>query len=155
MKTSIRSIFAISALAVVLAACSTTAAPNPESPAPAPSSPAAPSEVPSEAPTLPVVTGTISVVDGVAVGGPGVSIAEAIANPTTQPVLVNGVLYLDTDGTLFLADALTLPELRLAVLDYPFSEAEWDLANAELTGLQEANGILFFEDEQVFGVIES
>ncbi|MGH2429912.1 MAG: hypothetical protein ACRDGV_13710 [Candidatus Limnocylindria bacterium] len=158
MNPSVRSILAISALVVILAACGTTAASAPESPAPASPAPAAPSEAP---PASPDVAGTISVVDGVAVGGQGVSIAEAIASPMTEPVLVNGVLFMDTDGTLYLADSLTdasaptFGELRLRVLDYPASEAEWDIENAELTGLQEANGILFFENKQVFGVIES
>lgn len=163
MNLSIRTLLAISVLAVVLAACGSTAATPPAasptaSPSAAPSTqpPASPSAAPSEEPE---VAGTISVVDGVAVGGPGASIADSIAHVMTEPMLVNGVLFMDTDGAIYLADSLTdasaptFGDLRLEVIAYPASGAEWDMANAELTGLQEANGILFFEDKQVFGVI--
>ena len=34
------------------------------------------------------------------------------------------------------------------------TEDNWDMANAELLGLQEANGIVFKQDAQVLGFLE-
>lgn len=157
---------AATALIVVLAACGTTTAESPASPTPVPSSPAAPSDAPSEAPSeAPVeeteTDGTITIVSGGAVDGPGGSISDALANPMTEPVLVNGALFMDADGNLFFAESLTdaaAPTFGgpiLRVVDYPAGGAEWDLDNAEVTGLQEANGVLFFESMQLYGVVES
>ena len=167
MNLSIRSLLAASALAIVLAACGTAAATPPETASPTPASPTpAPSEAPEApespgAPEAPEVVGTITVTGGAAVMGPGGSISDAIASGITDPMLVNGVLYMDTDGSIYLADSLTdasVPTFgggRLEVVDYPTGGAEWDIANADATGLQEANGILFFEDHQLFGVVGS
>jgi hypothetical protein len=41
----------------------------------------------------------------------------------------------------------------LEVLNYPDNQEEWDMANADLIGLQEANGVRFREDAQLFGVV--
>ena len=170
MNLSIRSLLAASALAIVLAACGTAAATPPETASPPPASPTpAPSEAPEtpespeapEAPEAPEVVGTITVTGGAAVMGPGGSISDAIASGITDPMLVNGVLYMDTDGSIYLADSLTdasVPTfggVRLEVVDYPTGGAEWDIANADVTGLQEANGVLFFEDHQLYGVVGS
>lgn len=134
----------------------------PEPTSPAPSAPAAPPSAPSEEPAeTPAVAGTITIVAGGAVDGPGLALSEAIANAGTDPVLANGILFMDPDGSLYLGDSLTdasrptFGALRLRVVDYPFSAAEWDLANADLTGLQEVDGILFFEERQLFGVIDA
>ena len=160
MNLSMRSLLAASALAIVLAACGTTAATPPETASPSPASPTvAPSEAP-EGPETPEVVGTITPV-GAAVMGPGSSISDAIASDNTEPVLVNGVLYMDTDGRIYLADSLTdasVPTfggVHLEVVDYPTGGAEWDIANADVTGLQEANGVLFFEDHQLYGIVGS
>ena len=161
MNLSMRSLLAASALAIILAACGTTAASPLETASPPPASPTiAPSEAPEgpEAPEAPEVVGTITPV-GAAVMGPGGSISDAFASGNTEPVLVNGVLYMDTDGRIYLADSLTdasVPTfggVRLEVVDYPTGGAEWDIAHADDTGLQEANGVLFFEDHQLFGVV--
>jgi hypothetical protein len=165
MKTLIRSLIAITLLAVALAAC-TTAAPPAASPSTPPSeTPSAepsptPTEEPAETPDAPAeVVGTFTMINGVATTGPGIPLAEAIANPG-QETIVNGALYMDTDGTLFLAASVTdasAPTFGgplLRVLGYPEGGAEWDPANAGVTGLQQANGILFFEESRLYGVIE-
>ena len=42
----------------------------------------------------------------------------------------------------------------LEVLNTPNDGDTWDMANAELLGLEEANGILFRQDAQVLGFVE-
>jgi hypothetical protein len=120
-----------------------------------------PSEEPAETPDASAdVVGTFSMIDGVATTGPGIPLVEAIANPTGEPTIVNGALFMDANGVLFLAASVTdasAPKFGgplLRVLGYPEGGAEWDPANAEITGLQQANGILFFEDSRLYGVIE-
>ena len=152
-------------IAIVLAACGSTVAESPPiepSPTATPSaSPSTePSEDPSEEPSVGAETGTITMVDGVAAGGPGASVSESIAANTGEPMLVNGVLLMDTQGTIWLCDAFAgggIPscgEPALRVLGYPEGTADWDMANAEVTGLQEGEGILWFDEAQIFGVIE-
>ena len=172
MHLPIRSILALSVLVVVLAACGTTVAgsPEPSTPVATPAEPTvapsqapseAPSQAPSEEPASPDVVGTLTMVDGVAVGGPGGSIAESLASGITDPMLVNGVLFMADDGTIYLASEITdaaAPTFggpTLEVIGYPENAPEWDPANANLTGLQEVNGVLFFDPAQLFGVVES
>ena len=178
MRPTIRFGLAASVLAIILAACGTTAgqAPDPTippstpthapepSPTPSPEpteAPASPSEAPAESPDAsPESDGTFTMVDGVAAGGPGGSISEALASGITDPMLVNGVLYKDLDGTIYLASSLTNASAptfagpTLQVIGYPESTADWDPAYAEDTGLKEANGVLYFEFAQLFGVVE-
>ncbi len=102
--------------------------------------------------------GTISVVEGGAVGGPGSSVAEALTMGMTEPMLVNGVLFKGSDGTIYLADSVTDPATPtfgdpiLEVMHYTETEGEWDMANAELLGLQEANGVVYRE-VQLYGIV--
>ena len=102
--------------------------------------------------------GTISVVEGGAVGGPGSSVAEALTMGMTEPILVNGVLFKGSDGTIYLADSVTDPATPtfgdpiLEVAHYTETEGEWDMANAELLGLQEANGVVYRE-VQLYGIV--
>lgn len=185
MTHPVRSILVLAALAVVLAACGTTvgapASPatpaTPASPDASPSQPATPSVQPSVQPSVnpsvkpsvqpsaPVqeerqVAGTITVYPG-AFSGPGGTIAEAIANgPDDEiPSLVNGVLFRDTDGTVYLATSIgdaavpTFDGPMLEVLNTPNDGPSWDMAYAELNNLEEANGILFRRDAQVLGII--
>jgi hypothetical protein len=167
MTHSIRSILAISILAIVLAACATT--PDaPTSEAPAPSQPAAPSVEPSMAPSeAPAdeereVAGTITVAEGMTFSGPGGTIQEALdIGPTgDDPTLVNGVLFRDTDGTIYLASGVsdtsvpTFEGPMLEVLNMANDGASWDMENAELLGLEEADGIVFLQDAQVLGFLE-
>jgi hypothetical protein len=173
MKTPNRSILALAGLVVILAACSTaTGAPTESTaPDPTPATPSvAPSEAPSEAPVAPSeapeaddreVAGTITAAE-MAFSGPGATVQEAIdagADPDL-PNLVRGVLFRDTDGRIYLASDLadaaapTFDGPMLEVLNMPNDGDSWDMANAELLGLQEANGIVFLEDAQVLGYIE-
>jgi hypothetical protein len=165
VTNSIRSIFVLVVLAVVMAACSNAGASA--SDAPSPSQPASPSVEPSVAPSeAPVaedreIDGTITVYPG-AVSGPGGSIADAIANGPDGdlPSLVNGVLFRDTDGRIYLATSVgdaTVPTFdspMLEVLNTEIAGYNWDMANAELLGLEEANGIVFQRDSQVLGTID-
>ena len=179
MTLPIRSILAISILTIVLAACSTTvgapASPSP-SPSASPSQPAAPSVQPSVQPSVAPtvepteapaddkreVAGTITVAE-MAFSGPGGTIAEALANGPTgdeTPTLVNGVIFRDTDGTVYLATAVsdtaapTFEAPMLEVLNTPNDGPSWDMANAELLGLEEANGIVFNQNAQILGFLE-
>jgi hypothetical protein len=155
---------------IVLAACGTTAG-APSSDAPSPSQPAAPSEQPSEQPSeepseQPAdeereIAGTITAAE-MAFSGPGGTIQEALDNgPSGEyPTLVNGVLFRDTNGTIYLATAVsdvnapTFDGPMLEVLNLENDGPGWDMANAELLGLEEANGIVFSQNAQVLGYLE-
>jgi hypothetical protein len=166
-----RALLLITALATLLAACGTAA-----NPSEAPSEPAEPSQQPSEAPSqapserpseapgpsepgAPVPSGTLTVGDGAVVDGPGAALADALAGDLSNPILVRGALFLDEDGTVWLADSVvdesvpTFGEIRLRVENYPNSGPTWDMADAEITGLQEANGIRFYPDTKLYGTI--
>lgn len=173
MTFSIRSIPILAILAVVLAACSATIG----APASPPASPTAeptaqptleptaePTAAPSEAPAhgKREVAGTITVAE-MAFSGPGGTIQEALNNGPTGndlPTLVNGVLFRDTDGTIYLATAVSdasVPSFDaplLEVRNFPTDGPTWDMANAGVINLQEANGILFKPDSQVLGFLE-
>jgi hypothetical protein len=176
MKTPNRSILALAGLVVLLAACSTATGAPSESTAPDPT-PASPSVAPSEAPAAPSeapaapseapeaddreVAGTITVAE-MAFSGPGATVQEAIdaGSDPDLPNLVRGVLFRDTDGRIYLASDLadaaapTFDAPMLEVLNMANDGDSWDMANAELLGLQEANGIVFVEDAQVLGYVE-
>ena len=166
MNRPIRSIITLSILAVVLAACGTTAGAS-ATPQPSPSQPVVPSVEPSAAPSEEPapeereVVGTITIAE-MAFSGPGESIEAAIADGDSGelPDLVNGVLFLDTDGTIYLATAVTDPATptfeapMLEVLNMANDGSEWDMANAELLSLEEANGIIFRQPGPVLGFID-
>jgi hypothetical protein len=181
MTHPIRSIFALTILVIVLAACSTavgapvpateapsqpaapsvdpTPTPKPADPTPEPAQPSQP-EAPAEEERQ--VDGTITVAEGMVFSGPGGTIQEALdAGPSGEfPTLVNGVLFRDTDGRIYLATEVsdeTTPTFggpTLEVLNFYADESSWDMANAELLGLQEANGIVFKADAQILGFLE-
>ena len=169
MTHPIRSILALSILVIVLAACGTTTG-APVSPAPSPSQPASPSVEPSVTPSVEPsapaveardVAGTITVAE-MAFSGPGGTIQEALDNGPTGdevPTLVNGVLFRDTDGTIYLASSVsdtaapTFEGPMLEVLNVENDGDSWDMANAELLGLEEANGIVFNQNAQVLGFL--
>lgn len=171
MTHQLRSILVLSVLAVVLAACATVGPGSSEEPAPSePVVPSVePSVAPSEAPAEPSepaaeereVAGTITVAE-MAFSGPGGTIQEALdtGSDGDMPSLVNGVLFLDPDGTIYLAsgitdaDAPTFEGPMLEVLNMANDGDSWDMANAELLGLEEANGIVFLEGAQVLGFVE-
>ena len=172
MKTSIRSLLALSVIAIVLSACAAAAAPpSSETPPSAPPPSVAPSETPDEAPATPpespeetpaaspTIVGTLTVADGAVVDGPGEPLADSLARDLSQPVFVRGTLFRDTDGQIYFADSLTdasaptFGNLRVRVANYPTDGPTWDMANADLIGLQEANGVRFFADTKLYGTI--
>ena len=136
-------------------------------PAPDPTQPADPSVEPSETPAeSPAaereVAGTITVAEGMTFSGPGGTVQEALDAGSSGefPTLVNGVLFLDTDGTIYVATSVsdasvpTFDGPMLEVLNMDNSGDGWDMANAELLGLEEANGIVFNQNAQVLGFLE-
>ena len=166
MTSRIRTLLSISTMTIVLAACG-TATGAPESQAPEPTQAAVPSVEPSVAPSqAPAdereVAGTITVAEGMTFSGPGATVQEAIDTGTSgeYPNLVNGVLFLDTDGTIYLATSVsdvsapTFDGPMLEVLNLVNTGASWDMANAELLGLEEANGIVFNQNAQILGFVE-
>ncbi len=168
MNLPIRSILSLSILVIILAACGSTVA-VPVSDAPSPTQPVAtPTPEPSADPTTPAdpaeekrdTDGTLTVAEGMAFSGPGGTIAEALDAGTSGefPALVNGVLFRDTDGTIYLATAVsddgTFDGPMLEVLNMPNDGPSWDMANAELLSLEEANGIVFNRSAQVLGFLE-
>ena len=103
---------------------------------------------------------TLVIIDGSAVDGPGTPIADAVASAGDgTPKLVNGSLMMDTDGSIWLCDLVEVynpPQCmwpRLRVENYPEGGAEWDLSGADVTGLLEQDGVLWFESSQLYGEI--
>lgn len=94
------------------------------------------------------------------VDGPGISLTEAIADAGGEPKLVAGVLLMDNDGVIWLCEEITdssppkCGEPRLRVENYPEGGAEWNLEDAEITGLQEADGVLWFEGTRLYGEVQ-
>jgi hypothetical protein len=184
MTHPIRSIFALTILAIVLVACGTTIG-APTSEVPEPSELATPSVKPSVQPSVQPsvepsvapsvapepsepaqeereVAGTITQAE-MAFSGPGGTIAEALAHGNTGneiPTLVNGVIFLDTDGRIYLATELTdeaTPSFggpMLEVLNMDNDGPSWDMAYAEQNSVKEVNGIRFREGAQVLGYLE-
>jgi hypothetical protein len=150
-------------MTTLLAACGTTTG-SPASQAPEPTEPMSPSVEPSESPAADEreVAGTITVAEGMVFSGPGGTIQEALdIGPTGEdPTLVNGVIFRDTDGTIYLATAVsdesvpTFEGPMLEVLNMDNTGDSWDMANAELLGLEEANGIVFNRNAQILGFLE-
>ena len=171
MNHPIRSFIGLSILIFVLTACATaTGAPPSDAQAPTPSVVAEPTIEPSEAPVEPSepaaqereIAGIITQAD-MAFSGPGGTIAEALANGPTGdelPTLVNGVIFRDTDGTIYLATSVsdtsvpTFDGPMLKVLNMSNDGPSWDMSHAADIGLREANGTLFREDAQVLGFLE-
>ena len=170
MTQRIRTLLLLTITTTLLAACGTTTA-APESQAPEPTQPATPSVEPSEAPAeSPVeepaneereVDGTITVAE-MAFSGPGGTIQEALDNGPSGdlPTLVRGVLFRDLDGRIYIATAVsdtaapTFEGPMLEVLNMENDGPSWDTANADLLGLEEANGIVFNQTAQVLGYLE-
>lgn len=167
MNKPVRLLLVAAALATILAACGTAADPSSSEDPSVESSQPAPSEAPSEQPSepapsqpgAPVPSGTLTMADGAIADGPGVPLSEVLAGDLTNPVLVSGVLFLDEDGVVWMADSVvdasvpTFGDVRVKVENYPTDGPTWDMADAEITGLQEVNGIRFYEDTKLYGTI--
>jgi hypothetical protein len=163
MTTRIRTLLLLATVTTLLAACG-TATGSPASQTPELTPPTSPSVVPTESPAADgrEVAGTITVAEGMTFSGPGGTIQEALdIGPTgEEPTLVNGVLFRDTDGRIYLATGVsdesvpTFEDPMLEVLNMDNTGDSWDMANAELLGLQEANGIVFNQNAQILGFLE-
>jgi hypothetical protein len=168
MTARIRTALIISTLAIVLAACGAAETADPtasalqptpatESQAPTSQAPVASAEPSNQGAEVP--SGTLTVADGASVGGPGMPLDEAIQAALGEPTLVNGVLWLEEDGTVWMADQIvdpsvpTFSDVRVQVANYPTDGPTWDMDSAELTGLQEVGGIRFYEDTQLYGTV--
>jgi hypothetical protein len=166
MTAQIRTLLFLTITTILVAACGTSAGSS-TSQTPDPTQPTYPSVEPSEVPAeSPAdereVAGTITVAEGITFSGPGVTVQEALdaGGSGDSPSLVNGVLFLDTDGTIYLATSVsdvavpTFDGPMLEVLNMDNTGDSWDMANAELLGLEEANGIVFHQDAQVLGFLD-
>ena len=125
-----------------------------QSPVQRPSEPAAPSQ-----PGTPVPSGTLTAADGAAADGPGELLSDALAGNLSEPVFVRGVVFRDADGVVWMADSVldasvpTFSDVRVRVANYPTDGPTWDMADADITGLQEVNGIRFFDETKLYGTI--
>jgi hypothetical protein len=97
----------------------------------------------------PVAGGTLHVEPGTA-GGPGISIDAALAGAGSEPLLVNGALFVDAEGTMLLCSAIaeSFPPqcggTRLQVTGLDISS---------IPGVQEANGVQWVEQVQLLGTV--
>jgi hypothetical protein len=150
---------------VVLAACSgaaTQSASESELPSVELSSTqAAPTDGRQAAATLTLV------MNGVA-DGPGESVSAAITSAGEEPQLVNGILLKDTEGTVWLCEALLessppqCAQPSLLVENYPEDHAVIDgqdfysaFARDQPEPPQEADGVRWVVGQQLFGVVRS
>jgi hypothetical protein len=143
MNTSQRWPIASAVLAVILVGCA-TAVGSPEASA------RAPLRSDSEAPAVPGdADGTMEIIGGSA-GGPGITIDEAIAQGGGEALLVNGALLIDPAGTVRLCSLMaeSFPPqcggTRLQVMG---------LDIGSLPNLQEANGVRWADQIQLFGTV--
>jgi hypothetical protein len=104
--------------------------------------------------------GTIVLPDEIAMGGSGVSVAEALEMASSQPVLVNGVLLRDADGGIWFCERLdhaaTPPACghpSLWVTNFPSDESVFAPENARGTGSQTESGVTWIPNQQLYGVV--
>jgi hypothetical protein len=169
MTSKTRTLLTLAAMTTLLVACGTTPAADPTAAptdSPPPSASVAPSEAAAESPEAsasadesPEPVGTLTVADGAVADGPGADLVDAIGAQLSEPTLVNGTVFLDEDGQVWLTDSVedasvpTFGDLRVRIENYPTDGPTWDMDAADITGLQEANGIRFYEDTQLFGTL--
>ena len=134
------------ALALVLLAACTTAAPGPSGDTPSRGGPGS-----SSAPTTPAADATLIIDRLASAGGPGISVGEALANTSDQGLLINGALFIDPDGNVLLCEAIAEsfpPQCggrRLAVEG---------LDPDSIPDIQEEGSVRWAEAVQLFGTIE-
>lgn len=143
MSTSLRRLSMSVTIAVILVGCA-TAVGSPEASARAPLPPD------SEAPAAPGdADGMLEITEGSA-GGPGITIDQAIGQGGPEPLLVNGALFIGPDGSARLCSAIaeSFPPqcggTRLEVIG---------LDIGSLPNLQEANGLRWADQVQLFGTV--
>ena len=106
----------------------------------------------SATPSEPATAWTLVVADG-GPGGPGMSVADALAHgPTDDLVSVSGALFVAPDGTVRLCDAIAEsfpPQCGGASIEV----SGLDLST--VANLQEANGVRWAESVVLFGSVEA
>ena len=160
-------------VAVIAAACSTSPPPSAESHAghTAAGSPAASAGEPHAGhsargasgtphPSAPEgADGTIVLANELAMGGTGMSVAEALDLADSQPVLVNGVLLRDAEGAIWFCTVLGEGEPpacghpTLSVENFPPDESVFEPENARGTGSQTEGGVTWIPNQQLYGVV--
>jgi hypothetical protein len=157
----IRSILILATLAVILAACTAVSPVSSPSgdPTGSPSPSVSPSDPPEQTPSgEPEVVGTVTILPA-AVDGPGETLAAALNGDLAQPMFIRGYVFKDSDGQVYFADEMTdesapaFSNPRVLVANYPSDGPTWDIGNAGTTGLQETNGILFYENAAIYGTL--
>lgn len=107
-------------------------------------------DLPADGPsTAPQADGVLTIVPGTATG-PGISIEEALTSTAAEPLLVNGALFVDPDGSAWLCSAMAEsfpPQCGGSRLEVRGLEA------ASLQ-LQEANNVRWAEAVQLLGTID-
>jgi hypothetical protein len=148
----------IALIAAVTAACGAGAPSAVTSPAPSP----APSAATSPATATPTTstpggdtTATLTLEALVNADGPGLSVSDAIAYVGVEPLLVNGVLLKQADGTVWLCAVVlnsSVPrcaEPRLLVKN----SALEDQTFVSGEGLHMVGGVRWVDHVQLFGVV--
>jgi hypothetical protein len=103
--------------------------------------------------------GTIVLADELAMGGAGMSVAEALDLADSQSVLVNGILLRDAEGAIWFCHALGDDEPpacghpTLSVANFPADESVFDPENARGTGSQTEGGVTWIPNQQLYGVV--
>ena len=150
---------AITAIALLLAACGTPA-PSATADPHAGHSPAASGASATPPPSVPEgADGSIELESEFVMGGAGVRTAEALEVASSQPVLVTGFLLRDVDGGIWFCDAIddsdppTCASPRLWVANFPDDEAVFAPENIESTGAQTAGGVTWVPEQQLYGVV--
>lgn len=97
------------------------------------------------------VDAVLRIEEGAAVGGPGITVTEALEFVGGEPVLVNGALFVDAEGEILLCEAIAEsfpPQCggRRLLVEGLDPRAVPDLA--------EANGVRWAESVQLFGRVE-
>ena len=91
--------------------------------------------------------------DGATATGPGITVSAAIVNGGgAEPVLVNGALFIDSEGGVLLCEAIAEsfpPQCGGARLRVEGLDLSGDLM------LQEANGVRWAESVQILGTVRA
>ena len=109
--------------------------------------------------TPPGADGSIELVSEFVGGGDGISVGEAIDVASSHPVLVDGIVLRDTEGTIWYCDRLVddspprCSDPQLLVLNFPTDPDLFDPAVAETVGATTRDGITWFEGHQLFGIV--
>ena len=154
-----RSARASLAIALLLAACGTAAAPSPTgdahdvhaggSGAPATPHPSVPEGA----------DGSIELENDFAIGGSGATLTQALEAASSHPVLLSGVLLRDADGGIWFCDAIddgdppACGRPRLWVDNFPADQVVFAPEHAASTGAQTAGGVTWVPGQQLFGVV--